>query len=80
LRCGFGAAELGGHKNEADPKLRDIYDQFKSHYGATFSYERLQQIYPYLLNAVAPLNPQRPQAPLHFLIDVIEARLGTRRI
>jgi hypothetical protein len=70
----LGWLGLGGHRAGPNLDLSGIYEQFKMHYGVTFTYERFVAIRPLLLEVLKPGNAQRPQAPLHLLVDLIEAR------
>jgi bifunctional N-acetylglucosamine-1-phosphate-uridyltransferase/glucosamine-1-phosphate-acetyltransferase GlmU-like protein len=72
----LGWLALGGHRAGQQLDLEQIYEQFTTHYGATFSYQKLKQIYPWMMRVLHPDAPARPQAPLHFLAELVEEGAG----
>jgi CTP:molybdopterin cytidylyltransferase MocA len=69
----LGWLGLGGHRARPNTDWRIVYEEFKRHYGATFTFEEFEPIRTLVHRVVHPDHSPRPHAPLHFLIDLIKS-------
>ncbi len=65
---------LGGHRvGREKVDIDEVYRDFRTQYGVTFSQQELEAVHPMALQLFSPDHAPRPQAPLHFLLDLIRA-------